>query len=59
MLGFYARAVTTEITIDENEIVDARWFTRDQLRNADRHGFSLPRLDSIARRLIEDWIAAT
>ncbi|HEY2132537.1 MAG TPA: NAD(+) diphosphatase [Acetobacteraceae bacterium] len=59
MLGFYARALTKEITIDQNEIVDARWFSRDQLRNADRHGFSLPRLDSIARRLIEDWMAAT
>jgi len=58
MLGFYAKALTHEITIDPEEIVDARWFTRDQLRNHDQHGFTLPRIDSIARRLIEDWMAA-
>ncbi len=58
MLGFYARATTTAITIDPDEIVDARWFSRDQLRQPEAHGISLPRLDSIARRLIEDWIAA-
>ena len=58
MLGFYARATTTAITIDPDEIVDARWFTRDQLRRPEACGISLPRLDSIARRLIEDWIAA-
>ncbi|MBN8889678.1 MAG: NAD(+) diphosphatase [Rhodospirillales bacterium] len=58
MLGFYAQALTTEITIDPTEIADARWFTRDQLVAHRDHGFSLPRPDSIARRLIEDWIAA-
>nr|WP_283949899.1 NAD(+) diphosphatase [Limobrevibacterium gyesilva] len=58
MLGFYAQALTEEITIDPTELRDARWFTRDQLRNHRDHGFSLPRADSIARRLIEDWIAA-
>lgn len=58
MLGFYAEALTTEITIDETELRDARWFTRDELRDHDRHGFSLPRRDSIARRLIEDWMDA-
>ena len=58
MLGFYAQALTEEITIDPIEIADARWFTRDQMRNHADHGFNLPRLDSIARRLIEDWLAA-
>jgi NAD+ diphosphatase len=58
MLGFYADALTTEITIDPNELMDARWFSRDQIRNAGELGFSLPRADSIARRLIEDWVAA-
>jgi NAD+ diphosphatase len=28
------------------------------MRDSAAHGFSLPRADSIARRLIEDWIAA-
>jgi NAD+ diphosphatase len=57
MLGFYAEGLTDEITIDPEELKDARWFTRDQMLNADQHGFQLPRADSIARRLIEDWLA--
>jgi NAD+ diphosphatase len=57
MLGFYAEGLTEEITIDPEELKDARWFTRDQMRNCDQHGFQLPRADSIARRLIEDWLA--
>lgn len=57
MLGFYAEALTEEIVIDANELRDARWFTRDQIRNHADHGFDLPRPDSIARRLIEDWMA--
>lgn len=56
MLGFYAEALTEDITIDPTELRDARWFTRDELRDHERLGFSLPRTDSIARRLIEDWI---
>ena len=57
MLGFYAEALTEEITIDATELVDARWFSKAELREPETHGFSLPRLDSIARRLIEDWMA--
>jgi NAD+ diphosphatase len=57
MLGFYAEALSEEITIDPNELQDARWFTRAQIRDPQAHGFNLPRLDSIARRLIEDWMA--
>jgi NAD+ diphosphatase len=58
MLGFYAEAVSEEVTIDPNELEDARWFSRDEILNPQAHGFALPRLDSIARRLIEDWVAA-
>ena len=58
MLGFYGEALTEDITIDETELRDARWFTRAELRNSEQHGFSLPRRDSIARRLIEDWMDA-
>lgn len=57
MLGFYAEALSEEITIDSEELIDARWFTREEMRNCDAHGFALPRVDSIARRLIEDWLA--
>ena len=56
MLGFYADAVSEEITIDPTELADAKWFTRAQICDPEAHGFSIPRSDSIARRLIEDWI---
>lgn len=56
MLGFHAEAVTSEITIDPVEIADARWFTRAELRDPASVGITLPRADSIARRLIEDWM---
>jgi NAD+ diphosphatase len=57
MLGFHAEALSEEITIDPKELKDARWFTRDQMRSPRDHGFTLPRGDSIASRLIADWIA--
>jgi NAD+ diphosphatase len=57
MLGFHAAARTTQITIDYGELADARWFERDWLlSHVDDDTFRLPRLDSIARRLIEDWL---
>ena len=56
MLGYYAEGLTEDITIDPEELKDARWFSRDQMRNCGQHGFQLPRADSIARRLIEDWL---
>ena len=59
MLGFHAEALSEEITVDTTELRDARWFTRAELRAPEASGFSLPRVDSIARRLIEDWLDAT
>jgi len=57
MLGFHAEAATTEITVDYGELEDAKWFERDWLlAHADDNTFRLPRLDSIARRLVEDWL---
>jgi len=58
MLGFYAEGLSEEITIDPEELKDARWFSRHDMRNHRELGFDLPRADSIARRLIEDWMAA-
>jgi NAD+ diphosphatase len=58
MLGFYAEAASTAITVDYGELEDARWFERDWLlTHADDDNFRLPRRDSIARRLIKDWLA--
>ena len=55
MLGFTAEAATETITHDPHELVEARWFTRAETRAAE--GFVLPPPMSIARRLIEDWLA--
>ncbi len=57
MLGFYAEARGTELKVDKAELEEARWFARDWLiAHPDDDGFRLPRRDSIARRLIEDWL---
>jgi NAD+ diphosphatase len=58
MLGFYAEAATTEVSLDDGELADARWFERGWLLSHEGDdSFRLPRRDSIARRLIEDWLA--
>ena len=60
MLGFVARAVGIDITVDEVEIEYARWFTRDELTAAvDAGEVGLPGEASIAHRLIADWRAGT
>ncbi len=56
MLGFHADAVTRDIVTDTDELVEARWFTREELLAAE--GFILPPGFSIARRLIDDWLGA-
>ena len=55
MLGFYATATSTEITLQSDELDDARWFHRDELRNPNKH-MRLPRQTSISRRLVDDWL---
>ena len=59
MLGFTARATTFDINVDYHELEDgARWFTREELRNSPENDtLRLPRRDSIARRLLSEWIA--
>ncbi|MGE0714175.1 MAG: NAD(+) diphosphatase [Alphaproteobacteria bacterium] len=57
MLGFHARAVTDELEVDGNELEGAAWFDRDWILNHQADDtFRLPRPDSIARRLVEDWL---
>jgi len=61
MLGFEAIATTTDIRCDPDEIADAQWFTREQLKGFgnwgdDSEGNKLPRPDSIARFLIDRWM---
>ena len=60
MLGFFAEAINDQMTIDYNEIEDAHWFSINELRSLQHPcisgGFKLPRVDSIARRLVDTWI---
>jgi NAD+ diphosphatase len=56
MVGFFARALTAEIQVDEDEISDARWFTREQmLAEAEAGTLLLPGGISISRTLVETW----
>lgn len=58
MVGFRARALTTELTIDPEELLSADWMSRDELKAITPDSeVQLPRPDSIARRLIEEWLA--
>jgi NAD+ diphosphatase len=54
MLGFTAEAASEEINADADELVEARWFTRDEVRA--QEGFVIPPGLSIARRLIDEWL---
>ncbi|MDJ0908896.1 MAG: NAD(+) diphosphatase [Woeseiaceae bacterium] len=55
MLGFVAKATSEDIVLNDGELEDARWFTRDDL-NSDFP--KLPFRISIARRLVDHWLAA-
>ena len=50
MIGFFARWVEGELVPDPTEIAEAGWFRRDALP-------SIPPSISIARRLIDTWVA--
>jgi NAD+ diphosphatase len=52
MLGFTAHARGTDIDLSDDELEDARWFTRAQLAAGE---IALPATHSISFRLIEDW----
>jgi NAD+ diphosphatase len=56
MLGFRADATAIDIQVDANEIAEARWYSRDDLREAIATGeLLLPPPVSIAHRIIETW----
>jgi len=60
MLGFQAAAAGGQtITVDEEEIGEARWFSREEMRaSIDAGELGLAPTSSIARRLIEYWYGA-
>ena len=56
MLGFTSRALGTDLRLQEEEIEEARWFSREDLRRAVEDGSVLVsgRI-SISRRIVEHW----
>jgi len=56
MLGFTAEASTKSIKLNDAELEDAQWFTRNEMLNFEVQGNSLPRKVSVSRRLIDDWL---
>lgn len=52
MLGFVAHAASTDITLNDGELEDARWFSRDDIAAG---ALSLPPVQSISFALIEQW----
>ncbi|MEU4370716.1 NAD(+) diphosphatase [Micromonospora chersina] len=58
MVGFRATAASTEVRVDGDEVVDARWFSRAELRERMTAGRPLGRIDSIDHHLLHSWLAA-
>jgi NAD+ diphosphatase len=50
MIGYRATWASGEIAVDDNEIIDAHWYRRDDLP-------AIPPRLSIARALIDGWLA--
>ncbi|MFI7523758.1 NAD(+) diphosphatase [Micromonospora globbae] len=58
MVGFRATAVSDEVRVDGVELLEARWFTRRELRARVAAGRPLGRVDSIDRHLLGSWLDA-
>jgi NAD+ diphosphatase len=57
MVGFTARATSRELRVNRDEMEDARWFTRDEVRRGVERGeLALSPVDSISRRLVDEWL---
>jgi NAD+ diphosphatase len=58
MVGFMAEAEgLVPLRVDKTELETAEWFTRADIAGFPACGRSLPNPDSIARRLLETWLA--
>jgi NAD+ diphosphatase len=58
MLGFQATCRHGPLRLNADEIDAAAWYSRQQVRESpEDESFRLPRRDSIAWRLIADWLA--
>jgi NAD+ diphosphatase len=61
MIGCFAHAASSDLRLDEEEIAEAHWVSRDELRAyfadpaSGSHAFMLPGPMTIAHRLIRAW----
>ena len=61
MIGCFARATSREFQVDDEEIGEARWFSREELLQAldsPSPELAVPGPVAIAHHLIRDWCAA-
>lgn len=59
MMGFLAKADGREITVDTEELAEARWFDKADIiavLNDEKRDFSVPPKYTIARQLLERWV---
>ena len=56
MLGFYGRATTTDLVLEDADVEEAIWVTRDEMRAGAESGeLVLPGGVSISRSLVDHW----
>lgn len=59
MIGCFAEATSSRITIDDDELEDCRWFTRKEvvlaMGDPEKAGFFVPPKYAIAHHLIDRW----
>ena len=59
MIGYTAEAATLDIRLNDGELEDAKWFTREVIRDELQAGsLGLPSPFSISFHLVEDWFNA-
>ncbi len=60
MIGCHAQATSSQITVDREELEDARWFTRDEValmfKGEHPEGISIPPPIAIAHHIIRAWV---
>lgn len=56
MIGFRATAMAETVHVDGEEVIEARWFSRDELTEHAAAGGRLGREDSIDRYLLRSWL---
>ncbi|HTX82485.1 MAG TPA: NAD(+) diphosphatase [Streptosporangiaceae bacterium] len=57
MVAFRATTADESVSVDGNEILEAHWFTRGELRDYGQSRGGLGRIDSIDRLMLSGWLA--